>query len=194
MKWFLAVIAIAAVLAVPVAMLWGGETWGITGSEPLGSFQRMDEFLVGKGLRKSAYELDWNDCFSEELHERLSEFTVHRYAERESLQGEVKHRVLIILDRAGKVQAVGGSFFSRSRAYAESGTSVERFLARYWMAVGAGEPQFVLENEPDDPKWDDVLWSRVQRPKFEARWRKKPAGGDVRETRAIWDRILVWRR
>ena len=129
MKIFLAVLAIAVAIAVPVALFSGStESYGISASKPLGDFETLDALLLAKGLKKSERALTRPEGFQHEIWEQIRDYTVHEYMDVAKGGSGVKHYVMIGLDDEQRVQYVGGAFFSQTAGYSDFGSKCETFL------------------------------------------------------------------
>ncbi len=192
MKALLSMLAILGLLAIPAGwVLLEGIDFGIDSSHPLGTFSAMDSYLVEKKLKKATIEIDTPDFFDATSHAATKDHTWYEYWDG-AHQEVVRHKVMIAVDGAGKVKALGGRFYSRSGGYSDAGTRAEKFLAQYFAAVSRNKDiKFQKELEPG-ADLSEFKFVSFQRGGLKGYWKKIPSTGDVRHTNTISDHIMIW--
>ena len=183
------VFGIVAVFALLV-LSGCGDQFGISAAHPLGTFEVMDEILTGKGLEKTERKFREPECFSRERFEKLGKLKVYQY-EHFAKTSQFKHWVLIAVDDAGVVRAVGGCFHSGRKSFSDSGSKVEGYLGSLWAEVNGAPGEFEKKNEPGIDV-NEFLIGHIEKGNVHGIWKKVPTSGMVSHHRAIHDGILLW--
>jgi len=181
---------IAAVIVL-LALPGCGNEYGLSPSNPLGTWDVMDVFLTeDKGLERQEIKFSRVDCFSTEVHEKLKDLKVYQYQEfTKTTLG--KHVVLIVVDDVHIVRAIGGVFHSRRKSFSEYGGKVESYLASLWAEINGGPAAFEKKNEPG-AALNEFLISKIDQGNVHGIWKKMPGSGEISHHQTIQDRILLW--
>lgn len=172
----------------------GGGGIEVTPAHPLGTLADFAKALDAIGRYEHSVRKFTNpETFAVEPWERFEALTVHAYEERTMSSAGVKHLVLIGVDEAGEVQAIGGSFNSKSPLYSTSGSETQKLLARFWVTVQGGEPTFEKLNYPGIDV-DEYLRANFSTPTVAGIWHKQSTSKMISHSRSIWDMIFIYRK
>ena len=195
MKWFVALLVLVALAAVPMAFMRQSTSFGISSKHPMGTLDAFDDYLgKKKKLPRTEGEFALADCPSREVYEYLNSLEVTKYTCDAHSRVAVHLFVLVAQDDKGEVQAVFAQFGSGARGYSTLGPPPESFMARYWVALAGQEPDFDVANEPGAIRWNEFMLAKFGTAKVAGQWLKKPTSGNVDHTNTIYDRVMVLRR
>jgi hypothetical protein len=188
----LRVTSIAIVGTVLLLLLPGcGDSFGITPSNPLGTWDVMDSVLTAdKGLTRTERKFQVVECFRRELFEKFGKLKVFQYEEI-AQNSDSKHLVLLAVDEVNIVRAVGGIFHSGRKSFSDSGSKVEGYMASLWAEVNGAPVEFTKENEPGG-MISEFLLTKINKGNVHGIWKKTPATGEIAHHRTILDRMLLW--
>lgn len=160
-------VAVLALGAWFVYTRWVAPEFGIASRHPLGTFEAIDRSLVGRGLDKSEeppQAVGYTD-------------TLHTFCYRGTAAGEERlpELVVVITDRDQEVQVVAGQW-TGSEESSIGAPEAGRFLADFWRAAGAGEPEFASHASVAPTAKRAFVSSQ----KFEALWVRQPDPPDQR--------------
>lgn len=186
-----ALLSIVAVCTLLSLAGCGDDSYGVTPSHPLGTFEVMDHFLTDdKGLEKSERKFAWPELFNSELNEKFGELKVYQYQDFPKTS-QYKHVVLIAVDEVNIVRAVGGQFHSGRKGFDDSGSKVEAYLAGLWGEVGGGSVKFEKKNEPGVDV-NEYLIGNLDKGNVHGIWKKTPTSGVASHHRTLNDQLLLW--
>ena len=166
----IATVALAATLLIYIAVT--SKHYGISGKAPLGAFTKIDRVLQDVRLAKGKEPDQSPKGFG-------AEAKIYRYVDKDLLEkshGMFSEEVFVVVDSAGKVCAVGGSFSPPSEAIPGSGTKVQRFITYFWEEAGCPpSPEFKeVKRQNDFFSWTENA-AEFTDDKLAAKWAKGQA-------------------
>lgn len=183
---------VPVVIGLFVALSGCGGGLELTPAHPLGTLADITAMLPADVFERSQRTFTEAECFGPERQEKYGELTVHVFEEHPGSSMGVRHWVLVGVDAAGQVQAIGAKFASQSAKFTTSGTRSQAFMASLWQELQGGEAAFTKANRPGIDM-DEYFYANLAKGAIKGYWEKIPNSRNGSDTRSIWDMALVWR-
>lgn len=187
MKALVTVLVVAAAVAA-FFLVGGGDSFAVTGSQPLGSFDAIDSYLVEKGLKKKKVDQEQVDrVFGRDVLDITESGEAYTYMDKVS---GYKTYSIVVTNGSGKVIAVGAKMRSGTKEFSKMGSKTETFIAAHWIAVAGGPPKL-------ETKYEDVGVEQQYRigtfskGRTKGVWRKDPGGATLDLPHQISDRVTL---
>jgi hypothetical protein len=132
MKGIIILVIIALIIGAGYFLL-GGSSFGMSTESPIGSFDKLDKYLIGtSNLNKQAQAKE------EEVKELNAKVKIYVYADEmmQEKSGWSQH-VQLMTDNKEKLVAIRGTFTTKGGSL-----KAEYFLKAYWKELTGAEPTF----------------------------------------------------
>lgn len=180
-------VGVLVVVAAVAAFWYFGLSYrldvGVSSSQPLGVYEKLEQHLVSKGLRKGDPQPGEVKSLLGDKLEITPDLQATAFVD---LVPGLRHQVIVLRRADGKVAAVCAHFRSGSFEFSKTGTAAENFAALYWTTLAGAEPKFTKQMEGGADRREYLL-ATMKRGSVDASWRKEGGGSAMLVPQEITD-------